>query len=93
MQVRGIEGTGATEAPANSQKDERLRKQCEQFEAVFVNYLLKTMRQSMVDAEDGDSAKGIYEGMMDHALANALSEKRSLGLAEMLYRDLSKAAK
>ena len=66
-----------------------LQDKCRELEAVFIGYLMKTMRQSMVDSESGDSAKGIYEGISDQALARALSENEALGIAKLLYRDLS----
>ena len=78
---------GAIAVPA--EKDRRLQERCQELEAVFLGYLLKTMRQSMVDSESGDSAKGIYEGIGDQALARALSENEALGIAKLLYRDLS----
>lgn len=77
----------AIEVPA--EKDRRLRERCQELEAVFLGYLMKTMRQSMVDGEGEDRAKGIYEGISDQALARALSENEALGIAKLLYRDLS----
>ncbi len=83
-----IAGPAPDQGVKESRDDPQLRRKCREFEAIFLNYLLKTMRRSMVDAEKGDNAKGIYQSMMDQALAKAMSEKESLGLAKMLYDDL-----
>lgn len=89
MRIDGVAQTRPAEPGQAIEKHRALKEKCQDLEAVFLGYLLKTMRQSMVDGEDGDNAKGIYEGIMDQALSKALSENESLGIAKLLYRELS----
>ncbi len=70
-----------------------LRKVAEQFEAMFVNLLLKNMH-SANDAfnEDGlfdSSESDFYRDMHDQQLALSLAQGRGFGIADALYRQLS----
>jgi len=92
--ARAVRGPRAPEtAPPNAER-ERLRGACQQFEAVFLAQLFQKMRETVPeDPLLGDSrAKDIYNGMMDWELAQQISRTQSVGLAEMLYRQLSPAA-
>ncbi|MCK8602411.1 rod-binding protein [Desulfoferrobacter suflitae] len=66
----------------------RLKEACEQFEAIFMQYLLKSMRQTVVRAEDPEQAREVYEAMMDETLAQEMASKQERGLAAMLYQQL-----
>jgi peptidoglycan hydrolase FlgJ len=74
-------------------QQKKLKKACEDFEAIMVTYLLKSMRQTSMVTETGDfgSCKDLYEGMMDETLATQLSHQQGLGLARLLYEQLAPA--
>jgi Rod binding domain-containing protein len=65
----------------------------EQFESIFVSMLLKEMRAS--SSEDGlfagDSAD-IYGGMFDMYLGQHIASQGSLGIADMINRQVLHAA-
>jgi flagellar protein FlgJ len=67
-----------------------LREVAGQFEALFVEMMLKNMRAaSLGDSLLGDSnQKDMYEGMLDQQLALEMSSGRGIGLADMLVRQL-----
>ncbi len=70
-------------------KQGALKEAAKQFEAIFLNMMLKQMR----DASFGDplfdsSASDTYRDMFDQQLALNLSESGSLGIAEMIERQL-----
>ncbi len=69
----------------------RLQKAVKDFEAVFVSYMLKTMRSSVSKSDMfGDSFGGdVLDGMFDTEMARTMSSSGSLGLAEMFYRKLT----
>jgi len=75
-----------------SQDKEKLKEACKQFESIFINYLLKTMRSTVPDG--GMFKKGVaYDivlSMHDQALAEEISLKGGIGLAQQLYEELSK---
>lgn len=68
-----------------------LREVAGQFEALFIQTILKNMREaSLGDPLMGDSNQfEMYQGMMDQQLALEMSSGRGVGLADMLVRQLS----
>ena len=69
--------------------DEDLMSVSHQFESIFIHQLLKSMRSTVQKSGLFDShATRMYESMHDQELANLMSEKRSIGLANMVYKDL-----
>ncbi|MBC7357743.1 flagellar protein FlgJ [Desulfacinum infernum DSM 9756] len=73
--------------PVRRQKEE-LRKACRDFESLLSAYLFKSMRSAVPRAEDPEHARTIYESLFDEALAQECAEQGSLGLGELLYRQL-----
>lgn len=80
---RDARAEGGTTSP------ETLRKVAGQFEALFVQQMLKTMRDSSLNEGlmDSDQTK-FYQGMFDQQIALEMSRGQGLGLAEMLVRQL-----
>jgi flagellar protein FlgJ len=68
-----------------------LREAARQFESLFTNMLLKTMRETKFGDALGDSQETeFYQGMYDQQLAVQLSKGKGLGLADMLVQQLSR---
>ena len=65
-----------------------LKKATQQFEGYFLHQLLTEMRKTVPDdkllADDGNS-KQIFQDMMDQTLADQMSSRGDLGLANMMY--------
>lgn len=66
-----------------------LREVAQQFEAIFVNMMMKSMREAsladgLLDSEQIEQ----YQGMFDQQMALELTKGRGLGLADMLVRQL-----
>ena len=77
-----------------NQTDEKLMSVSRQFESIFIHQLLKSMRSTVQKSGLLDShATRMYESMHDQELANLMSEKRSIGLADMVYKDLVRLEK
>ena len=72
-------------------QQQKLKKACEDFEAIMITYLFKSMRQTSLktETEEFGSCKDLFEGMMDETLATQLSHQQGLGLARLLYEQLS----
>lgn len=80
---------GALRAQARQSPDAALEKAATQFEALFLQMLLKSMRESV--PQDGlfdNEATRTYIGMLDQQFASGLSGKGKLGLADMLVKQL-----
>lgn len=89
-------GSARPTAVGNRVNDEnggRLREACSEFEALFINLLLKEMRATVGKSGlmDGGQAEEVYTGMMDTEMARDLAAKGGFGLADILYRQLDPA--
>jgi murein DD-endopeptidase MepM/ murein hydrolase activator NlpD len=79
----------------NSTGDKRLKElkdTAQQFEALFTSYLLKVMRSTVDEDEEAESnsfGKSVYQEMFDNEIAMSISRSQGLGLADMIYRQLS----
>jgi flagellar protein FlgJ len=82
------------EASANT--PEALRETARQFESLFTNMMLKSMRDaSSASGEDslfGSDQQDFYQDMFDQQLSTQLSKGKGLGLADMLLRQLMQGA-
>ena len=80
-------------APINKEasNNEDLDKTCRDFEALFVGYMLKEMRKTLPDDGlfSGGRAEQMYTSMLDDETAKSITKSNGIGLAPMLYRQLS----
>jgi peptidoglycan hydrolase FlgJ len=75
-------------APAD---DQALKKACREFESMLVSQMLKKMRDTLpkTDLFGSKDKEEIFQSMMDDETAKSLSANGSLGLADLLYSQLS----
>jgi peptidoglycan hydrolase FlgJ len=74
---------------AREQTPESLREAARQFEGVFTNMLLKSMRDATPkDSLFGSDQQDFYTDLFDQQLAASLSKGKGLGLADLLVRQL-----
>jgi len=71
---------------------QRLREACKQFEALFIEYMLKTMRRSIPKAGlfKRENAEKIYTSLFDQKVAERIAESKGIGISDILYKELSK---
>ena len=77
-------------AQAKSSPDKALRAVAQQFEAVFMNMMLKSMRDAT--PQDGmfdNEQTKMFTGMLDQQLAQSMAS-RGVGLADIMVRQLSR---
>jgi flagellar protein FlgJ len=71
-----------------------VKQATENFEALFIQDLLKVMRKSTSEGEGGlfnsSNSKDIYTSMVDTELSKNLAKGRGLGLGRMLLRQFDK---
>jgi murein DD-endopeptidase MepM/ murein hydrolase activator NlpD len=83
----------AAQSLAGDKQKGELKKVSQEFEAVFVAYLLKVMRETIEESglmEEG-FGKSIYTEMFDQEVSLSIARKGSLGISDLLYRNLSQA--
>lgn len=75
-------------AQANRSPDQALKAAAQQFEAVFLNMMLKSMRDATPQdgALDNQQTK-MYTGMLDQQLAQSMAN-RGIGLADIMVKQL-----
>jgi flagellar protein FlgJ len=76
-------------AEANKSPDKALKAAAQQFEAVFLNMMLKSMRDAT--PQDGvmdNQQTKMYTGMLDQQLAQSMAS-RGIGLADIMVKQLS----
>lgn len=87
-----VQGVDRLKLLAKTDPDRALRGAAQQFEAVFLNMLLKSMRDATPQDSPFDSDQTrLYTGMLDQQFAQALS-KRGIGLADVMVRQLTRQA-
>jgi murein DD-endopeptidase MepM/ murein hydrolase activator NlpD len=87
--IRSVEGS------ASLQKKEDLKKVAQDFESLFVAYLLKVMRETIEESGDGAQAglgKSIYTELFDEEISKTIAKQSTLGISDMLMKRLSAAA-
>ena len=86
-----FQGFAALRAGARENSEESLREIAGQFEAVFIQMMLKSMRDANLGEGlmDSDHVK-TYQSMFDQQIAIDLSKRNSLGLADMMVQQLSR---
>jgi peptidoglycan hydrolase FlgJ len=89
-------GLAALKSEARAQDPGALKEVAKQFESLFTQMLLKSMREANKSVRDGESLFGgdqadFYQDMFDQQLAVHLSQGKGLGLADMLVRQLAQA--
>lgn len=86
-----FQGLKQLQASAQRNDPQALRKAAQQFEALFTQQMLKSMRQTTPgDSLTGSEEGQLYRDMLDQQLAQNLAQGRGFGLADMLVRHLSR---
>lgn len=88
-----IEKISSNSMLVNTPKDinpGKLKKACADFESLFLNYMLKSMRSSVPKGSiiDQSEESKMLKSMFDEKLADEISSNGGLGLGETLFRQL-----
>jgi flagellar protein FlgJ len=84
----------ATEKAQMEKDDTKLKKTCQDMEAMFLNMLMADMRKTVQKSKLVDSSKEeIMTSMLDSEMTKDMAKAGGMGLADMLYRQLRITAK
>lgn len=88
MDVKGVDSGYLPLKDSAGEKD--IKEVARDFEAVFINYLLKTMRKGVIKSDIFGNVKGeeIYRSLMDERLSEEIARAGGIGLAEMIIKEL-----
>lgn len=75
-------------------RENHLRQAAQQFEAIFMRQMLKEMRKvdALLDSKDNplhSDAGQMMQGLYDDALCDRLAKQQSMGIAELIVKQLS----
>ena len=70
--------------------DDKLREAANDFEAIFIQQMLKTMRKTSFESDLLPKSEGekVFQSLLDEQYALLSSKSGSLGLSEMIYQQL-----
>ena len=84
-----FEGLGQLKGQARQDAKSATRETAQQFEAMFIQMMLKTMRESVMKSDLSENAPlETYQGMFDKEVSMQLAKRNSIGLADMLVKNL-----
>ena len=82
-----------TQKAQESKDDAKLKAACKDMEAMFLNMMMTDMRKTVQKSKLVDSSKEeIMTSMLDAEMTKNMASAGGMGLADMLYRQLSTTA-
>lgn len=77
---------------AKNTPDQALKSAAQQFESVFLNMMLKSMREATPqDGMFSNEQTKMFTGMLDQQLVQSMSNSGGVGLADVMVRQLSRS--
>lgn len=72
------------------EEDQKLRESAREFEAIFIQQMLKRMRSTVQKSGliSGGRAEEIFQEMLDEKYADNIGRSARLSLADLIYREL-----
>ena len=90
-QTQALNRQGKTASDTISAREIKLKKACQDFEAIFISYLYKSMRGET--GKDGLFGKGLgndlFQDLFDAEMAKNIASGEGICLAERLYRNFN----
>lgn len=91
MVPQALQGSGARVVqPKNIDRQGKLYEQCQEFESLFVQMMLKEMRATVNKSGliDGGYAEEIFDDMLYEERAKSMTRNAGFGLADQIYLEL-----
>jgi Rod binding domain-containing protein len=82
-------GLGELRGKAQKDQNSALRESAQQFEGLFIQMMMKSMREAnepMKDEENKSHALETFEGMFDKEVSLQMSKRGALGIADFMER-------
>ncbi len=82
-----FDGLGNLKAQARQDAKSATRETAQQFEALVLQMMMKSMREASVKSDLSDSSgKETFEGMFDREVSVQMAKRNTLGVADMLVK-------
>jgi flagellar protein FlgJ len=75
--------------------EEKLKKACIDFESLFINRMLESMRKTVPESEflGKGPEKEVFQSLFDEELSRSLARGGGMGLGNMMYEQMMKRFK
>ena len=84
-----FEGLGQLKGKASNNSKGAVRETAQQFEAMFIQMMMKSMREAVPKSDLTESSgKDTFEGMFDREVSVQMAKRSALGLADMLVKHM-----
>lgn len=87
---------GSKDIKEETKDEKKLKEQCKDFEAIFVKMMLDSMDKTIDHKNDpfyGGQGEEIFKGMLNDERSKEIAKTQSVGIAELMYKQLSKGLK
>lgn len=85
-----MQGLTALRAAAHQQTPQAMQQAAKQFEAVFTQMMMKSMREAtMSGGLLGNDQEKMFNGMLDDQLAQQFASHKGIGLADLMLKQLA----
>jgi len=81
----------AAQSATGHARDVELKKAAHEFEAIFISYLLKVMRETIEESglTDGGFGKTVYTELFDEEMSRTVAQQGPLGLSALILKGLA----
>jgi Rod binding domain-containing protein len=80
-------GLGELRGQAQQNQDKALKESAQQFEGLFIQMMMKSMREaSMKDEENQSSGMDTFENMFDKEISVQMAKRGSMGVADFMAK-------
>ena len=88
--LKPVASDPAAAAPNKNVSEAKLQKACREFESIFINHMLKTMRSTVDEGGliENSNASQIIKSMFDENLARGIAQGGGIGLAKIMFEYL-----
>jgi flagellar protein FlgJ len=92
MSIQGLASTAREAYSLGSNQEEKLKKACQDFEAMFIDQMYKTMRKTTLDGGliKKNAGEIMFTEMLDTEMANVAAADSKNGLGAMLFEQMQK---
>jgi flagellar protein FlgJ len=82
-------GLGELRGQAQQNQDKALKESAQQFEGLFIQMMMKSMREAstpMKDEDNESSARETFENMFDKEVSLAMAKRGAMGVADFMAK-------
>lgn len=93
MQLSQLAGPPKPISAATAKDDLKLKKSCQDFEAVLINQMMSKMRETVQKSTlfGSREQEDMFQGMLDEEMSKDMSKSGSLKIADLLYSQLKRS--